>query len=232
MTEHEIKIKFTEYTSIDELSTRDRALCLEAVKALKTSHSPYSKFRVGVAMQLQSGKILHASNQENAAYPSGLCAERVALFHWGANHADDPIQSMAITALINACVYTSTRNNSDEDKAAAEKVVSKLFDLLKAKNYDATYSLFSDSLWVNTKKEKLKDLYTYTDNKLGDIQSDSLAKWQTRVTSGTTYSARYEFIYYNHYQKGTAEVSILLAGEKGKIKILGYHVNSDQFLAK
>ena len=98
MTEHEIKIKFTEYASIDELTAADQALCIEATKALKTSHSPYSKFRVGVAMQLQSGSILHASNQENAAYPSGLCAERVALFHWGANHTDDPIESMAITA--------------------------------------------------------------------------------------------------------------------------------------
>jgi cytidine deaminase len=98
MTEHEIKINFKEYASVDELNNEEKTLCLEAVKALKTSHSPYSKFKVGVAMRLQSGKILYASNQENVAYPSGLCAERVALFHWGANHADDPIQSMAITA--------------------------------------------------------------------------------------------------------------------------------------
>lgn len=83
---------------MDELESVDKQLCLKAVKALATSHSPYSKFRVGVAMRLQSGKILYASNQENAAYPSGLCAERVALFHWGANHANDPIECMAITA--------------------------------------------------------------------------------------------------------------------------------------
>ncbi len=98
MTEHEIKIHFKEYASVDELNSDEKALCLEAVEALKTSHSPYSKFKVGVAMRLQSGKVLYASNQENAAYPSGLCAERVALFHWGANHADDPIESMAVTA--------------------------------------------------------------------------------------------------------------------------------------
>jgi cytidine deaminase len=98
MTEHEIKINFKEYTSLEELEQADQRLCLEAVKALGTSYSPYSKFRVGVAMQLKSGKILHASNQENVAYPSGLCAERVALFNWGANHADDPIESMAVTA--------------------------------------------------------------------------------------------------------------------------------------
>jgi cytidine deaminase len=98
MTEHEIKINFKEYSSIDELNSADKALCLEAIKALKNSHSPYSKFRVGVAMRLKSGRILYASNQENVAYPSGLCAERVALFYWGANYPDDPIESMAVTA--------------------------------------------------------------------------------------------------------------------------------------
>src|ERR1700743_1743510 len=101
MINHEIKINFEEYTSVEELGQADKELCLEAVKALANSHSPYSKFRVGVAMRLQSGKILHASNQENVAYPSGLCAERVALFHWGAAHADDPIESMAVTAETN-----------------------------------------------------------------------------------------------------------------------------------
>ena len=50
MTNHEIKINFQEYDSIDELSEADKDLCLESVKALKNSHSPYSKFRVGVAM--------------------------------------------------------------------------------------------------------------------------------------------------------------------------------------
>ena len=98
MTEHEIKINFKEYASLEELEGADQQLCQDAVKALKTSHSPYSKFRVGVAIRLKSGKILYASNQENVAYPSGLCAERVALFNWGANHADDPIETMAVTA--------------------------------------------------------------------------------------------------------------------------------------
>jgi cytidine deaminase len=98
MINHEIKINFQEYASVEELETEDQQLCREAVKALTNSHSPYSKFRVGVTMRLQSGKILYASNQENVAYPSGLCAERVALFHWGANHPDDPIQTMAVTA--------------------------------------------------------------------------------------------------------------------------------------
>jgi cytidine deaminase len=98
MISKEIKIAFEEYNNIDELKAEDKALCLEAVKAMENSHSPYSKFRVGAALRLKSGKIVYGSNQENVAYPSGLCAERTALFHWGANHPDDPIVSMAVTA--------------------------------------------------------------------------------------------------------------------------------------
>ncbi|HEY8780898.1 MAG TPA: cytidine deaminase [Mucilaginibacter sp.] len=98
MTEHQIKIFFKEYQSLKELKQPDYDLCLEAVKAMGTSHSPYSKFRVGTALRLQSGKIVYGSNQENVAYPSGLCAERVALFHCGAYYPDDPIEAMAVTA--------------------------------------------------------------------------------------------------------------------------------------
>jgi len=98
MTNHEITINFKEYDTLKELSKTSRNLCLEAIKALSNSHSPYSKFRVGAALRLQSGKVILGNNQENIAYPSGLCAERVALFYWGANHPDDPIEAMAITA--------------------------------------------------------------------------------------------------------------------------------------
>ncbi|HEY8928164.1 MAG TPA: cytidine deaminase [Mucilaginibacter sp.] len=98
MTDHQIKINFKEYKSLTELDDATRDLCREAVKAKAGSHSPYSKFRVGAALRLQSGKIVYGSNQENVAYPSGLCAERVALFTWGANHSDDPIEAMAVTA--------------------------------------------------------------------------------------------------------------------------------------
>jgi len=98
MTNHEIKIAFEEYPSIHELNGSDQNLCLEAVNATANSHSPYSKFKVGAALLLQSGKIIHGSNQENVAYPSGLCAERVALFHWGATYPNDPIETIAITA--------------------------------------------------------------------------------------------------------------------------------------
>jgi len=96
--EKEIRIAFDIYDNIGELSSEDKALCLEAEKALETSHSPYSSFSVGAALQLQSGKIIHGSNQENVAYPSGLCAERVALFTFGANYPGETIKTLAVTA--------------------------------------------------------------------------------------------------------------------------------------
>lgn len=93
-----ITISYEEYPSVDELNSADKDLCLEAIKAMANSHSPYSEFRVGAAVRLQSGKIVHGSNQENVAYPSGLCAERVALFTIGSTYPNDKISSMAITA--------------------------------------------------------------------------------------------------------------------------------------
>lgn len=98
MQKRNISICFDEYNSIDELTSQDKILCIEAKKAMSNSHSPYSGFRVGVAVQLESGRIVYGSNQENVAYPSGLCAERVALFMIGTTYPDDKIVSMAITA--------------------------------------------------------------------------------------------------------------------------------------
>ena len=98
MQKKNISVSFDDYASVDELSQADRILCDEAEKALVSSYAPYSQFKVGAAVLLQSGKIVHGSNQENVAYPSGLCAERVALFSIGAQYPDDSIVSIAITA--------------------------------------------------------------------------------------------------------------------------------------
>lgn len=98
MQKRNLSISYEEYSSLEELNSADQALCLEAVKAMANSHSPYSEFRVGAAVQLESGRVVYGSNQENVAYPSGLCAERVALFTIGSTYPDDRILSMAITA--------------------------------------------------------------------------------------------------------------------------------------
>lgn len=71
---------------------------LQAIEIRKNAYAPYSKFRVGAAILLDNGKIVLGSNQENAAYPSGLCAERVAIFHAGAIYPNVKIIKLAITA--------------------------------------------------------------------------------------------------------------------------------------
>ncbi|MBR6032832.1 MAG: cytidine deaminase [Bacteroidaceae bacterium] len=81
-----------------ELSEEDQQLVEAAKKATEGSYAPYSKFNVGAAARLKSGIIVPGANQENAAYPSGLCAERTALFAAGAQYPDQPVIALAIAA--------------------------------------------------------------------------------------------------------------------------------------
>jgi len=84
-----------------ELNEEDRILVEAAKKATDGSYAPYSKFNVGAAVRLQDGTIVVGANQENAAYPSGLCAERTALFAAGAQYPDKPVVALAIAARKN-----------------------------------------------------------------------------------------------------------------------------------
>ena len=81
-----------------ELSEEERELVEAAMMATNGSYAPYSKFLVGAAARLQDGTIVTGANQENAAYPSGLCAERTALFAAGAQHPDQPVVALAVAA--------------------------------------------------------------------------------------------------------------------------------------
>ena len=82
----------------DELSVQDRRLVEAAREATLQSYAPYSHFHVGAAVALNNGKIVTGSNQENAAYPSGLCAERTALFAAQHQYPEAAVCSIALTA--------------------------------------------------------------------------------------------------------------------------------------
>ena len=101
MTSKEIKIAYTEYTSLDELESKDKELAQAAIDATAQAYAPYSKFNVGAAVLFEDGVIVKGSNQENAAYPSGLCAERTALFYASASRPDKPMTAIAIAASQN-----------------------------------------------------------------------------------------------------------------------------------
>ena len=92
------EISYDIYSSSSELPETDQMLLEEAVKATNTAYAPYSNFHVGAAVLLENGQIVQGSNQENAAYPSGLCAERVALFAASSHFPGVKIKAIAITA--------------------------------------------------------------------------------------------------------------------------------------
>jgi cytidine deaminase len=98
MIQHTINLAFTEYHSAEELSTDDRQLLEKAWEACKSAYAPYSNFFVGAALKMNNGVIITGNNQENAAYPSGLCAERVAVFSASSQYPGIPIESIAIVA--------------------------------------------------------------------------------------------------------------------------------------
>ena len=98
MKKIEQSIEIWEYESPDKLAPEDREVLEEAVEASRHAYAPYSKYFVGAAVRLGNGLLIKGNNQENVAYPSGLCAERVALFHASANYPDEVVKTIAITA--------------------------------------------------------------------------------------------------------------------------------------
>lgn len=85
------------YASITDLTKEDQDLLNEAIKSREQAYAPYSHFKVGAAVKLANGLTVPGNNQENAVYPTGLCAERVAIFAARASYPDVPIEVVAIT---------------------------------------------------------------------------------------------------------------------------------------
>lgn len=102
-----ITTEFSVFESKDHLPSEIKELMEMAIEIRKKAYAPYSKFRVGAAILLDNGKIVLGSNQENAAYPSGLCAERVAIFQAGAIYPDAKIVKLAISATADEKPVTS-----------------------------------------------------------------------------------------------------------------------------
>lgn len=93
----QIVSSFELYDSEKELADADLKLVLLARQAIKNAYAPYSNFHVGASLLLENGEILLGNNQENAAYPSGLCAERVAIYYAGAKFPGVPIKTIAVS---------------------------------------------------------------------------------------------------------------------------------------
>ena len=98
MKQIKITSSATVYSNLGELSTEDQMLMNKAIEARGNAYAPYSKFHVGAALLLDNGEIVLGNNQENAAYPSGMCAERVAVWQAGSLFPGVKIKKLAISA--------------------------------------------------------------------------------------------------------------------------------------
>lgn len=98
MKELHITTTFKVFEDQTQLPENIQSLMQQAIEIRKKAYAPYSHFRVGAAIALDNGKIVLGSNQENAAYPSGLCAERVAIYQAGAIYPEAKIVTIAISA--------------------------------------------------------------------------------------------------------------------------------------
>ena len=98
MRKKQFSCPYVIYDSLDELEPQDAELVRLAHEAIKSSYAPYSKFHVGAAVRMANGEIVTGNNIENAAYPSGLCAERVALFGAMAKFPGVAVEALAVVA--------------------------------------------------------------------------------------------------------------------------------------
>ena len=99
ITTKNISFSYKEFDTPEELNREDHELLLSARKAAATAYAPYSGFKVGAAVRLASGIIVSGSNVENAAFPSGICAERNALSNASSNHPGDNPVALAVAAI-------------------------------------------------------------------------------------------------------------------------------------
>ena len=98
MKKKKISFEVLVYDAMSDLPVKELGLMQAAIKARKDAYAPYSKFRVGAAVLLENGVVVIGSNQENASFPAGLCAEGVAVFQAGARYPDVAIKIVAISA--------------------------------------------------------------------------------------------------------------------------------------
>ena len=106
MRQKKFEFSFEVYAGIDELNAEDRQLLTEARNVTDKAYAPYSNFHVGAAAKLENGKIVTGTNQENASYPVGICAERVLLSAISSLYEGIPVETMAVS-------YQSKKMKSD-----------------------------------------------------------------------------------------------------------------------
>jgi cytidine deaminase len=143
MVTHTLSILYTEVSGISQLADEDRKLLKDAWDACESAYAPYSNFHVGAALLLANGLTFKGNNQENGAYPSGICAERVAVFSASALHPGVPIKTIAVVAKTN--VFNLA--NPVTPCGACRQVISE-YEFLSGKPIRILLQGNSEKIWI------------------------------------------------------------------------------------
>ena len=159
MKKIEISIAVQEFDSENELAAEDKSLLVKARKSAEGAYAPYSEFFVGAAVQLQTGKTVSGNNQENIAFPSGLCAERVAVFSAAAQFPNVGILSVAIS-----CKSKNFSVTEPLTPCGACRQVLMEYENRQGKNIRVIVSGEKGKVWIF---ESVKDLLPFAFNVKG-----------------------------------------------------------------
>lgn len=157
-----ISFSFKEFENFEEIHDNDRELILAARNSAGKAYAPYSKFRVGAAIRLESGRIVKGANVENAAFPSGICAERSALANSISNYPEDKPVAIAIASMTSEGItinIPSPCGNCRQVIAEEEsRIGGKIRIILSGKNKTVIIDSISDLLPLQFNKENLKTI--------------------------------------------------------------------------
>lgn len=143
MVKHTLTVAYSEVSGLSSLLDEDLELVKEAWNACGKAYAPYSHFHVGAALRLENGIVFKGNNQENAAYPSGLCAERVAIFSASAMHPGVPVKTIAVVAKTEVF----NLSNPVTPCGACRQVIAE-YEMLSEKPIRIILQGNTDKIWI------------------------------------------------------------------------------------
>ena len=155
MNEEKLELSFIRAKLI-ELSPEEQSLIINAKNSFENAYAPYSGFLVGASILLENGKVINGSNQENVSYPSGLCAERVALFYAGSQYPKIAIKTIAVSALSK----TFEINNVVSPCGACRQVMAEYQQKQNSEIRILLHSLNDDVFIANSIQDLLPFMFT------------------------------------------------------------------------
>jgi cytidine deaminase len=143
MVKHTLTVAYSEVSGLSSLADEDQELVKEAWHVCDMAYAPYSHFHVGAALRLENGIVFKGNNQENAAYPSGLCAERVAVFSASALYPGVPVKTIAVVAKTEVF----NLSNPVTPCGACRQVIAE-YEMLSEKPIRIILQGNTDKIWI------------------------------------------------------------------------------------